>query len=244
MVDATELQEAEALFKNLVTNQAAGLVLPLISEKIPTTVQKGSQCSVKNFHSHGYYVGTVIDPQIKACIDELHSLMTKKNCKVGNRQKSTVVFNTMTNNQTELLDKFRDKFGIHKSSRIDEGRNMLKITDLGHSKNDKRRKELMEIIGNHLQKTIVDELKVEIPEEIPKGSGMTLALLETQPPITFETSVDGEVVTKVDMVNEFNLLIYSFIFVFIHINRCQLNSCIVMFVTLIISIAHRICLLV
>jgi len=194
--NAERLIRARNLFANAVTNHAAGLVIPpIVSEKISTHVQKGSECSVRFYKQSGYYVSEIVDPSIKEDIDELHNSMLLQ--KVGSRRKSTVVFNTMSKPDSILLNDHRKILKIHKKIQIDGGKNQLKKIDLTDSLDDNRRKILIERIEKHLQKQIIAELKVDVPAD---KRIMTVSLLETQPSVQYTESVDGNLITKVDSV--------------------------------------------
>ena len=53
---ADRFTRAKNLFAKVVTNHAAGLVLPVVTETISIQVQKGNQCGVKLYKERGYYV--------------------------------------------------------------------------------------------------------------------------------------------------------------------------------------------
>jgi hypothetical protein len=189
--------KARNLFAKVVTNRAAGLVLPVVTEKISIQVQEGKHCGLKFYKERGYYVSEIVDPSIKADVDELLSSMLLN--KIGSRRESTVIFNTMSTGQSTLLNDHRKSLNIGMDVRIDQGRNQLKKTHLSDSSADDRRlKILIEKIENHLQKKILSELNVGVPDD---KRIMTVSLLETQPPVQYSELVDGNVISQVDSVS-------------------------------------------
>ena len=119
--------------------------------------------------------------------------------KIGSRRESTVIFNTMSTDQSTLLNDHRKSLNIGMDVRIDQGRNQLKKTHLSDSSADDRRlKILIEKIESHLQKKILSELNVGVPDD---KRIMTVSLLETQPPVQYSELVDGNVISQVDSVS-------------------------------------------
>ena len=180
----------------MVTNRAAGLVLPGVSEKIPIQVQKGDHCELKSYKERGYYVSEIVDVSIKKDVDELVNSMVIE--KIGGRKQSTVVFNTMSNDDSSLLNDHRQILEIERNIRVDEGRNQLKKSDLSDSSDDTRLKILIDRIEKHLQEKILTELNVDVVPDDKRI--MTVSLLETQPPVQYQELVDGKFITKVDLV--------------------------------------------
>ena len=200
---AQRLTRAQHLFAKVVTNRAAGLVLPVVTEKISIQVQKGNQCGVKYYKERGYYVSEIVDPSIKADVDELLSSMLQN--KIGSRSHSTVIFNTMSNDESSLLNDHRKSLNIGMDVRIDEGRNQLKKAHLSDSSDDDiRLKILIEKIENHLQKKILSELNVDVPDD---KRIMTVSLLETQPPVQYTELVNGNLIPRVDIVSMLILIL-------------------------------------
>ena len=194
---ADRFTRAKNLFAKVVTNHAAGLVLPVVTETISIQVQKGNQCGVKLYKERGYYVSEIVDPSIKAVVDELLCSMLRN--KIGSRRESTAIFNTMSNDESSLLNDHRKSLNIGVDVRIDRGRNQLKKTHLSDSSaDDSRLKILMEKIENHLQEKILSELNVRVPDD---KRIMTVSLLETEPPVQYTDVVDGNVISQVDSVS-------------------------------------------
>jgi len=201
------LIRAKNLFAKVVTNRAAGLVLPVVSEKISIQVQKGDHCELKSYKERGYYVSEIVDVSIKKDVDELVNSMLLK--KIGCRKQSTVVFNTMSNDDSSLLNDHRQILEIERNIRVDEGRNQLKKSDLSDSSADTRLKILIDRIEKHLQEKILFELNVDfVPDD---KRVMTVSLLETQPPVQYQELVDGKLITKVDSVCMLMLILCLFL---------------------------------
>jgi hypothetical protein len=199
----SRLTRAKNLLAKVVTNRAAGLVLPVVSKTISIQVQQGDQCEIGSYEKRGYYVSEIVDPSIKADIDELHNSMLLQ--KVGSRRESTVVFNTMSTDDSSLLKDYRKALKIDKKIQIDGGRNQLKKTELSDA--DSKVKILIDRIEKHLQIQIIAELKVKVPYNKRR---MAVSLLETQPPVQYTELVDGNSITKFDSVC-MNMLMLCFL---------------------------------
>lgn len=130
-------------------------------------------CHKRSFSINGYYIAQVTDNKIRKKIDDLQKIMTGSERFLS--KPAQVVFNSLpVADANQLRCKYPEDI-------FDGGRKSLLVSELAKTKDtlDLKRKQLAEVIGDHLKNEISKLLEISIPSEVP---GMVLTLLETKAP--------------------------------------------------------------
>lgn len=124
--------------------------------------------NLNQYNANGFYIGTIKNEEFKKQIDDLISLLKRKNS-ILEFQNATTIFNTINQDIDPVAERIRK---VDKYAKIDRGRNQLCVIDCL----DMELKEKAEIVGRIFRDQVLSDLNIKSDHV----EDIVLSLLETE----------------------------------------------------------------